>query len=239
MAILYFIIGYILCGCFLVWRDFRMDVVDRPVYISQNPSLKMIAYAIITRPYQTPLYLINNIILDFKRSLEDDKRKNEERLAREKRINEQALKDIKKIDFFKQNVKNANLIEKADGIMPISGNHIGEIIINKKNKTAMIEVKQCTEPQIIAYYEGHLLCKNAEYETGNTEINSGLFLLKKDETDPSKYKIQLNNNRWSIIIKCSEIELVNYQEIKKPIEEYKNIYTGLLWGKFFSIKIND
>ncbi|MFA6184488.1 MAG: hypothetical protein WC682_05350 [Parcubacteria group bacterium] len=146
---------------------------------------------------------------------------------------------INNIQFFKDNVKNADLIELAGGILPISGNHIGKVVLDKNNKTALIEIKQCAEGQIIAYYEGHLLCKNAEYQTGDTEINGGLFIFRKDEANPDKYEIQLNHNRWAVIIKCSEVELVNYREIKKPIEEFKDIYAGLLWGKFFSIVENE
>jgi hypothetical protein len=142
------------------------------------------------------------------------------------------------IKFFKTNVKNSDLIDRADG-MPIRGNHVGQIIINKKDRTVLIEIKQCTEPQAIAYFEGHLLCKEAEYETTPTSINGAVFILDRNKTNPDKYELQLNNNRQGIIIKCSEIELLDYRHINKPIKEYKDILVGLQYGKFFSIIENE
>jgi|GEM_PF-4618561 hypothetical protein len=141
-----------------------------------------------------------------------------------------------KIDFFKANVKNAHLIDDIEGILPIEGNHIGQILINETDRTVLIEIKQCTKPQIIEYFEGHILCRDAEFEVITTDINGGVFILNKGKDNPSRYELQLNNNRQGIIIKCSEIELIDYRNIHKPIEEYKDIFIGCQFGKFFSIK---
>lgn len=140
-----------------------------------------------------------------------------------------------KISIFRNNVLNSNLIDRAGGVLPILGNQIGEIAINSNNKTALVEIKQCAEPQIIAYYEGHLLCKDIKYEILTTEINGAVFILKGKNNKQDGYELQFNNNRSGIIINCSQIELIDFKKVNLSMSDYKDIYTGLLWGKYFSI----
>lgn len=141
---------------------------------------------------------------------------------------------MENIEFSRNNVKNFQLIDKLDGILPIKGNHIGQILINKKEKTISIELKQCAESQIIDYFEGHLLCKNAEYKIINTNINGGVFILN-NRNNSNKFELQINNNCRGIIINYSEIELIDYKEISKSIDEYRNIYISSLYGGYFEI----
>lgn len=138
-------------------------------------------------------------------------------------------------EFLENNIHNFDLILKANGITSIKGNHIGQISINKNSKTALIEIKQCAEPQNIAYFEGHLLCKDITYKLLPTEIDSAVFNLNTDRTNYNRYELQLNNNRQGIIINCSKIELIDYKQINKSIEEYKNLYVSNLYGRYFSI----
>lgn len=146
------------------------------------------------------------------------------------------MNENNKTEFFKTNVINASLISDTNGILPIKGNHIGQITLARKSKAVLIEIKQCADPQLIAYFEGHLICKDADWKLVQTEINGAVFTFDLDKTNYSRYELQLNNNRQGIIIKCSEVELLDYRQTRKPIEEYKNIYIGSLYGKFFSIR---
>lgn len=149
------------------------------------------------------------------------------------------MKNDKRTQFFETNVKNAELIKKIGGILPIRGSHIGEIKIDKKGKTATIELKQCAEPQIIAFYEGKLFCRDVEYELIETKMDGGVFIFNKDKENPNRYELQINNNRQGIIIKCSDVELTEYKKIEISTKQYQDLFIKSLSSQFFSIKIND
>lgn len=218
--ILYILILYLIYGSFLAWLDFHSNIANRPLYTLKNPNIKTILYAILIRPTHAPYFF-------FAYNLKRNKRKP---------VNEDAAinKEDKQFIFCKENIKNWELLERISNL-PISGKNIGVVIINKKDKTAKIEIIQCEKPQLIGYYEGHIICKNIEYKILQTEINGALFKLDYDQDDQKILNIQINNNRQGIVIKCSEIELLDYRQIKIPMDEYRDISTGLLWGKYFKI----
>ena len=265
MVIIYFLILYLIYGGLLVWRDFHIhNFADRPLYALQKPKLKMIAYAILTRPYLTPLYLINNLISDIKRDIEDDKRKHEERLVKEKRDNEQAIKDMEHYNFFKKTIINSELMKNGGGYFNIEPGQVGKILINDKNKTIRIEIKQTARKcirkdgaiyQIPLYSTGHLLCENAEYKIIESEYGDAVFMsddnnnpgqvkpygneftLRKDDKNPARLSLTIINNLQGIKIVCDRIRVIDYKDVKvDDMEKHREIVNGCSYGKFFSIQ---
>lgn len=160
----------------------------------------------------------------------------EEKKGKElRRLETQTEQELEENDKQKQYIKNYHLIEKNNGITPIKGNEIGEILIDRKNNIIKIQIKQITQPQIIDSFEGLIICKNSKYTIGETEINGGVFEIDKISPN-NNYKIFINNNRQSIQIECSEADLQIYKNKQITAEEYKDLYTRSLYGGFFSIK---
>lgn len=150
----------------------------------------------------------------------------------------------KDLDFFKSKVSNWQIIEKNGGSLPISATSIGEIIINDKNKTIKIEIRQTAIKglkeadawyQVPYYGLGHLLCENVEYKKVDTDINGAVFLVFADKNS-DKIKIMANHNRQAIEILCDKASVLDFIEQKIGIEEFKDVDTGNKWGKYFSIK---
>ncbi|MGI6374112.1 MAG: hypothetical protein ACOX0C_02140 [Patescibacteria group bacterium] len=230
----------------------------------QKPKLRMIAYAVLTRPYQVPYFLINKIISDFKQSLEDDKRKHKERLAKEKRENEQSIKDSEDYDFFKNNVHNSELMNKGGGLFNVEPGQIGKVLINNKDKTIKVEIRQTARKcireggaiyQIPLYSTGHLLCENAEYEIIESEYGDAVFMsddknnpgqvkpygneftLRKDDKNPARLSLTIINNLQGIKIVCDRISAIDYKDVKvDDMEKHREIVIGCSYGKFFSIQ---
>lgn len=256
---------YILYGGLLVWRDFHIhNFADRPLYAMKKPNFIIIGYAILTRPYQAPYFWMNKIIYTFKQSLEDDKRKYEERLAKEKRDNEQAIKDSKDHDFFKNNVQNSELMSKGGGLFNVEPGQIGKVLINDKDKTIKIEIKQTARKcireggaiyQIPLYSTGHLLCENAEYEIIESEYGNAVFMsddknnpgqvkpygneftLHKDDKNLARLSLTIINNLQGIKIVCDRISVIDYKDIKvDDMEKHREIVIGCSYSKFFSIQ---
>lgn len=154
-----------------------------------------------------------------------------------RRLERRTGRELEKNDKQKKYIKNYHLIEKSNGITPIKGNEIGEILIDRKNNIIKIQIKQITQPQIIDSFEGLIICKDSKYTIGETEINGGVFEIDKISPN-NNYKIFINNNRQGIQIECSEVELQNYKNKHITVEEYKDLYAKSLYGGFFSIKEN-
>lgn len=218
--IFYILIIYLIYGLFLVWLDFHSNIANRPNYTFKKPNIKTILCAVLVRPTHAPYFFF---------------------VYRLKRIKQKPINKEVNIDendslytFCKKNIKNWKLLEHISNL-PISGENIGEIVIDNKNKTIKIEIRQCEKPQLIGYYVGHLVCKNAGYEILQTDINGAVFKLDYDQDNKTVFNLQINNNRQGIIIKCSDIELMDYKQIKIPMDQYGDIYTGMLWGKYFKI----
>lgn len=218
--IFYILIIYLIYGLFLVWFDFHSNIANRPNYTFKKPNIKTILYAVLVRPTHAPYFFF---------------------VDRLRRLKQEPINKKTDIDetgslytFCNKNIKNWELLERVSNL-PISGENIGEMVIDNKNKTIKIEIRQCEKPQLIGYYVGHLVCKNAEYKIFQTDINGAVFKLNYDPEKQKRLNLQINNNRQGIIIKCSGIELIDYNQIKIPMDQYRDIYTGMLWGKYFKI----
>ena len=141
---IFFAIAYLVYGSFLVWSDFNNpNLADRPVYTMRKPlDIAIIIRAIFTRPYLIPLHNVKLFLAEIKRGRETEKAENERRLEIARTENAQALEDLKKTEFFENNVENFDVITGQDGHLPIEAREIGSVLIDKKNKTIKIEIKQ-------------------------------------------------------------------------------------------------
>jgi len=264
MIIVYILIGYILYGGLLVWRDFHMNFIDRPLYLMQKPNLKMVSYIILIRPYLTLQFWLNQIISDFKQAINDNKKKQEERLTTEKRENEQAAKDIKNYEFFEKNIQNSELMSKGGGDFNIEPGQIGKVLINDKNKTIKIEIiqakikhswKEGASYQVPYHTSGHLLCENTDYKIIESEHGDAVFMsegkdnpgqlkpygreliLCKDDNNPLRLSLTIINNLQGIKIVCDRINVIDFSDMKfNELEKYRDIVNGCSYGKFFSVQ---
>lgn len=231
------LIAYFLYSLFLIIKDkYSKNIADKPLYLIKKPlATKPFLLSIFYRPIEPIVHYVNTFKEEIKRDkIEKELQEKEEKL---KKIGEQIDKELKKTEQQQKYIKNYHLIEENNGIMPIRGNEIGEISINKKTNTIKIQIKQITRPQIVDSFEGLIICKNSKYAIGETEINGGVFEIDKISPN-NNYKIFINNNRQGIQIECSEIKLQSYKNKHITIEEYKNLYAKSLYGGFFSIKEN-
>lgn len=237
MAILLWLLAiYLIYGSYLIWKDFNIkNPADMPLYVLERKNIFSIILAAIVLPCSNLSYGIRSFIAEGKRNKEKGIQEHNMHREHEVKEEERARKDIERIKLFEKNIKNINLINKAGGCKLIEGNNIGQVIINKNEKTVLIEIKQCPTLQPINYFEGHLLCKNADYEILETNINGAVFVFHENEDATRKYELQANHNRQGVIIKCSEVELIDYKRINVAIEEFKDLYIGCLWGKYFKI----
>lgn len=149
------------------------------------------------------------------------------------------------IIFFKKKVRNWQVIEKNGGTLPILPVNIGAILINDKDKTVKIEIRQTaikglkegdTWYQVPYYGVGHLLCENSEYKQIDTDINGAVFFLFADKNNPDKIKVMANNNRRAIEILCDRAGMLDFTEKRIGTEEFRDIDIGSRWGKYFVIK---
>jgi hypothetical protein len=147
--------------------------------------------------------------------------------------------------FFKKRVYNWQIVEENGGTLPILPINIGAILIDDKNKTINIEIRQTATKglkegnawyQVPYYGIGHLLCENSEYKRVDTDINGAVFLLFADKDDPNKIKVMANHNRQAIEILCDKASMLDFTEKRVGIEEFKDIDTGSKWGKYFAIE---
>ena len=231
------LIAYFLYSLFLIIKDkYSKNIADKPLYLIKTPLIaKPFLFAIFYRPIEPIIHYINTFKEEVRKDKIEKELREKEKERELKKIGEQIDKELKKTEQQQKYIKNYHLIEENNGIMPIKGNEIGEISINKKTNTIKIQIKQITRPQIIDSFEGLIICKNSKYTIGETKINGGVFEIDQVSSD-NNHKIFINNNRQGIKIECSEIELQNYKNKHITVEEYRNLYTRSLCGGFFLIK---
>jgi hypothetical protein len=266
MLIIYFLILYIIYGALLVWRGFRNpNIADVPLYVLEKPSAYKIILAILILPYSNFSYYIQSTVAQIKREKEQEKADYQKHREREAREEAQALKNVKKIEFFERNVKNTELLKAGGGHLGIKAGEIGSILIY--DKTIKIEIEQtgmkCVREegaiyQVPCHSKGHLLCENTDYKIIESKYGDAVFMsedensqgnliscgneftLSKDEKNPDKLSLTIINNFKGIKIACDKISVIDFNEIKidsnEKMEEYKEVINGSLYGKFFSIK---
>lgn len=185
------------------------------------------------------------IIKEWKEAWSESKKKDKELKHQAEKENEQAKKDEEDANFFKTNVSNFEIFEKNGGTLPLKGWQAGRIILNDKKKTAIIEIRQTGDRDIeengawyhVPYYGlGHVLCENIEYKKVITDINGGVFLLFQDKNNPSKIKIMLNHNRQGIEVVCDKVRVLDFEDVKIKIDDFKDVDIGCKIGRFFKIK---
>ncbi len=249
----------------MIWRDFHIrNFAERPVYTMQKINSKTITYAILTRPWHAPYFFFSQIIADIKRRSQEEELEFQKHREREAMENEQALKDMKKIEFFEKNVSNTELIIKNNGHLGIESGEIGTISINEKAKTIKIEIKQiaikCIREdgaiyQVPIYGTGHLLCENAEYKIIESKYGDAVYMtddknnperltaygkkitLCEDAKNPERLSLTIINNLLGIKIICDKISVADFNKVKiDDIERYKELENGISYGKFFSIQ---
>ena len=233
------LITYFLYSLFLIIKDkYSKNIANKPFYLTKKPlTTKTLLFAILYRPIEPIIHYTTTLGEKGKRDRAEKEFQKEKKGKELERLNERTEKELEKTDKQKKYIKNYHLIEKSNGITPIKGNEIGEILIDRKNNIIKIQIKQITQPQIIDSFEGLIICKNSKYTIGETEINGGVFEIDKISPN-NNYKIFINNNRQSIQIECSEADLQIYKNKQITTEEYKDLYTRSLYGGFFSIKEN-
>jgi hypothetical protein len=265
MIIIYLTIGYIIYGGFLVWRDFHSpNIADAPLYVIEKPNASKIILAIFILPYSNFSYYIQSTIAQIKREKEQEKVEYQKHRKREEKEEAQAYKNIETMEFFENNVKNSKLIRDNGGYFPIKAEGVGSILINDKNKTIKIEVRQtgtkCVREgeaiyQIPCYSIGHLLCENAEYKTIESEYGDAVFMredkeapgklvpygnvfiLHNNENNPKKLLLKITNNFKGLEIVCDKIGVSDFNDIKiTDMAEYRDIAVGCSYGKYFSIQ---
>lgn len=188
--------------------------------------------------------IFKKIIKDWNDAWNESKKKDLELKHQTEKENEQAKRDEEDAIFFKTNVANFEIFEKNGGKLPIRGWQAGKIILNDKNKTAKIEIRQTGDRDIeengawyhVPYYGlGHILCENVEYKKITTDINGGVFLLFQDKNNPNKIKIMLNHNRQGIEIVCDKVSMIDFEDVNIEIDDFKDIDIGCKIGKYFEI----